>query len=51
MRPLVVEINALLQRDEIRGASAYLSVTFVGGIASFYAGAMLVNALITTHAA
>ncbi len=40
---MVVELNTLMQREELLGAFTYLFLTFAGGFACFYAGAMLVK--------
>ena len=40
---MVVELNTLMQRSELLGAFTYLFLTFAGGFACFYAGAMLVK--------
>lgn len=43
MSSLIVELNTLMQRSEFLGAFTYLFMTFAGGFACFYAGAMLVR--------
>jgi len=43
MSSMVVELNTLMQRNELLGAFGYLFITFAGGFACFYAGAMLVK--------
>lgn len=40
---MVVELNTLMQRNEFLGAFTYLFLSFAGGFACFYAGAMLVK--------
>ncbi|MDX1481098.1 MAG: fluoride efflux transporter CrcB [Woeseiaceae bacterium] len=42
---LVLELNAMLQRDEFLLAFAYLVTTLVGGFAAFWAGAALARAM------
>jgi len=43
MSSMVVEMNTLMQRSELLGAFTYLFMSFAGGFACFYAGAMLVK--------
>ena len=43
MSSMVVEMNTLMQRSEFLGAFTYLFISFAGGFACFYAGAMLVR--------
>jgi CrcB protein len=43
MSSMVVEMNTLMQRSEFLGAFTYLFMSFAGGFACFYAGAMLVR--------
>ena len=43
MSSMVVEMNTLMQRSEFLGAFTYLFLSFAGGFACFYAGAMLVR--------
>ncbi len=43
MSSMVVEMNTLMQRNEFLGAFTYLFLSFAGGFACFYAGAMLVK--------
>ena len=43
MSSMVVEMNTLMQRSEFLGAFTYLFMSFAGGFACFYAGAMLVK--------
>ncbi len=40
---MVVELNTLMQRNEFLGAFTYLFLSFAGGFACFYAGAILVK--------
>jgi CrcB protein len=40
---MVVEMNTLMQRSDYLGAFTYLFLSFAGGFACFYAGAMLVR--------
>ena len=42
---LVLELNAMLQRNELLLAFAYLVTTLVGGFAAFWAGAVLARAV------
>ena len=47
---MVVEMNNLLQRSELASAFAYMSATIVGGFVCFYAGVLLVKALMQLQA-